>query len=66
MQTGSNGESRAEAGFWERLANAFRAHETPSIDLLESRIARLEQLVAQLIGTGERLGTSRSRTNDAA
>ena len=50
MKTGSNGESAMETGFWTRLANAFRAHETSSTDRLESRIARLEEQVAHLIG----------------
>ena len=62
MKTGSNVVPPTEAGFWARLANAFRAHETS----LESRIARLEKQVAQLIGAGERLGTHASRRNDAA
>ena len=54
MKIGSDDESRAESGFWARLASAFRAHETSSIDLLQSRIARLEKQVAQLSGAKER------------
>lgn len=62
MKTRSNLEPPTEAGFWARLANAFRAHETS----LESRVARLEKQVAQLIAAGERLGTNVSRKSDAA
>ena len=60
MKTGSNVVPPTEAGFWARLANAFRAHETS----LESRIARLENQVAQLNGANDRPVAKAASGND--
>jgi hypothetical protein len=54
MKTTSGIQSDKTLGFWARLADALGGMETSSVDLVESRIARLEKQVAQLLGEAAR------------
>ena len=54
MKTTVGNESETALGFWARLASALGSIDTSSVDLLESRLVRLEHQVAKLSGEGAR------------
>jgi hypothetical protein len=64
MKATSGNESDKALGFWARLASALEAMETSSVELLESRVARLEHQVARLIGGRQRGSASTWPTDD--
>lgn len=63
MRATSKDESGEELGFWTRFGNALATIDMSSIDLLESRVERLEKQVALLTMAMERLGAGTSPTD---
>jgi uncharacterized small protein (DUF1192 family) len=64
MKPMAKGESASSMGFWARFAIALEGMEMSSVDLLESRIKRLEHQVARLTEANERRSGNTSPAAD--
>ena len=68
MKATAGSDSDKAVGFWARLGSALvaidAAMEMSPVDLLELRIGRLENQVAQLIGGKQRGSANPSPTDD--